>query len=97
MEHSVKRLVCLKDGVVLHLFVHVFEFNHCFTKTAHINLNYNFYVAMGFWGFGYVWFVFGFLVFDSSFVHLVSVFVFTSVFVSTLTSIFYYVSIRFGF
>jgi len=35
--------------------------------------------------FGYVWFVFGFLVFDSSFVHLVSVFVFTSVFVSILT------------
>jgi len=40
--------------------------------------------------FGYVWFVFVFLVFDSSFVHLVSVFVFTSVFASILTSIFYY-------
>jgi len=42
-------------------------------------------------------FAFGFLVFDSSFVHLVPVFVLTSVFVSILISIFIMVSIGFGF
>ena len=44
MEHCVQRLTCFKNGEVLHLFIHVFEFYHCFSKT-HINLNYNLYAG----------------------------------------------------